>query len=614
MTPKLDAALIGVGGPTNARPLGAAPTHVAARTAAEVDADLERAQAAGARLVVLAGGEVCCRRDLAALLGLAARRRLATGIVTNGRMLAYPARRAALVAARVEYVRVALHGPTAAVHDALVGVDGAFDQTLGAIDGLLAEAPATTRVDVACTVVTDNVAHLSAMCDLLVGRRRTASLSLRFVAPLDGLAANEWPQAQAATVAITAALERASTLDARVVLAFEGFPPCLFAEHAHLRDEVLRFGAPAFGPDDAIDALARERTGSRSKPYPCQDCRHEATCPGAPTWSIERWGERVLRPTRVLRANSFNFEHVRELGAAQPRPAECPVRRLADDADPVEALVLAGRDDGLELYRTDTSDFARAEVRRVKEDLQQIYLDVSETAALTDFTNGVRRVRLHEACRACGERAACPTTWVVDPAVPFDREERWLRKEVSRLRGRVLDVGCGEQPYREEIAEGIASGRIEYHGLDPDAGAIERFRAAGVGGTLTVGTIEEYEAPARYFDYVIGFRSLNHFRDVERALKVIERLLRPEGMLYLCDSLAFGMLRTRAQVRYADERAAVGHEHYRNWSSDQVLALALRFAFRIDVHRPVSAHTSNQWLLKLMRTPETAASDTTGGP
>lgn len=611
MTTPLDAALVRIGGPTNARPLGAAPTRVAARTLAEIDADLESAQAAGAKMVVLAGGEVCCRPDLPALLALAVRRKLRTGIVTNGRMLAYRARRAVLVAARVEHVRVALHGPTAAVHDALVGVEGAFDQTLAGIDGLLTEAPATMRVDVACTVVADNVAHLSAMCDLLLGRRRTATLSVRFVAPLDGLEPGEWPAAEAATTEIARALDRAASLDPRVEASFEGFAPCLLADHSQQRDEVLRFGAPAFGPEGATDALPREVTGSRCKPYPCQDCRHEATCPGAPTWTVERWGERVLRPTRVLRANSFNFEHVRALGAAEPRRSDCPVRRLVANADPIESLVLV-RPEGVELYRTDTSDFAPTEVRRVKEDLQQIYLDVSETAALTDFTNGVRRARLHETCSACDDRGACPTTWVVDPAVPFDREERWLRKEVSRLRGRVLDVGCGEQPYRAEISEGIATGRIEYHGLDPDAGAIERFRAAGVGGTLTVGTIEEYESPAGYFDYVLGFRSLNHFRDVERALQVIERLLRPEGMLYLCDSLAFGMLRTRAQVRYADERAAVGHEHYRNWSSEQVLSLALRFAFRLDVHRPVSAHTSNQWLLKLMRAPATASVTATG--
>lgn len=605
MTSLLDAALVRVGGPTNVRSVGGSEPATPPRALADVAGDLGSARQSGARLAVLVGGEPTVRPDLPQLVGLVARADLALGLATNGRMLVYPKLRALLLAARPAYVRVALHGPTAAVHDPLVRVAGAFEQTMAGLRALLAEGPRDLRVDVACTVVADNAEHLGALVETLLSAPRAASLSLRFVAPLDGLAEDEWPAAEAIARCVPAALDRAAALASDVGLAWEGFAPCLLEGHAHLRDEILRYAAPAFGPEEAGRALPRETGEARSRPLPCQDCLHEATCPGAPAALLAREGGNVLRPTRAVRANSFNFEHERDLPGFVVREGACPARELILEGDPVRHLLLE-RDDAVALYRSPTADFTDEGIRRARDDLEQVYLDVNPTAALTDFTDGVRRVRLHPECRGCADRPRCATARVVDPAPPFAREERWLRMEVSRLRGRVLDVGCGEQPYRDEIARGIAEKRIEYHGLDPDAAALERFRTAGVGGTLHLGTIEEFDGEAGWFDYVLAFRSLNHFRDIERAFSVIQRVMRPQGLLYLCDSVVFAMLRTREQVAYADAHAAVGHEHFRNWSSHQVVKLLERFRFRLDVHRPVGPQTSNQWLLKFMRVADAA--------
>jgi hypothetical protein len=86
-----------------------------------------------------------------------------------------------------------------------------------------------------------------------------------------------------------------------------------------------------------------------------------------------------------------------------------------------------------------------------------------------------------------------------------------------------------------------------------------------------------------------------------KAFGVISDLLRVGGQLVLCDAPPFGMLRTSSQVRFADENAPVGHEHYRNWSSQQVVEFLKRFPFRVEFHRPVGVETSNQWLLELRR-------------
>lgn len=598
MSPDLQTAVVRVGGSHNARPLGGRGRSSPERGLAEIAADVAAARSQGARSVVFAGGEPTTRRDLAALLALARRAGLAPGLVTSGRALVYPAVREKLVRGQASYVRVLLHAPVPAVHDRLVGVEGAFEQTYSGLAALLVEAQEQMLVDVACTVVAANAGLLDDLVRSLSGLEHNASLAIRFVAPLAGLDEDEWP-AREVVGQVARALELAGSLQA----SWEGFPPCLLAQYAEARDESLRWGVPAFGPEDAGDALLRDADADRKKPFPCQDCVHEATCPGAPSALLEHWGEAALEPVRGVRANSFNFELVEELGKLSPAAESCPVRACARGADPVRDLVLL-RDGVASLYHSPTNDFTDAEIRYTRDELEQLYLDTSETAVLTEFMSGIRRLHPHAACAACPHRVECPATWVIDSELPFLREERWLRKEVSRARGRVLDVGCGEQPYREEIAAGIASGRLDYHGIDPDAAAIERFRAAGIGGKLEVGSIEELEVPRGHYDYVLVFRSLNHFLDLERAFAVIERALRVEGMLYVCDSVVFGMLRTHAQVEFADTHAAVGHEHYRNWSSHQLLEFLQRFRFRVNAHRPVGVHGSNQWMLKLLRTPD----------
>lgn len=606
MTPLVHAAVVRVGGPDNARRPGSPGGSTEPRSHDAIVHDLGAARDAGARLAVLVGGEPTLRRDLPKLLRAARDLGLGVGLVTNGRTLVYPQLRQRLVAAGVVYVQVGLHGATAATHDGLVGVPGAFAQTTDGLRALLAEAPGSLRVDVACTVARSTLPELGALADLVTGWRRTASLSLRFVAPVSGLAVDEWPAADDVAETLAAALLHANGVGADVQVTWEGFPPCLLDAHAQLRDELLRYGVPAFGPDADGGALAHEATGSRSHPYPCQECLYEYTCPGAPAAFLARDGEAHLRPTKAVRANSFNYEFIRDISGFRIKAGDCSAKDLAFDGDPVRSVLLA-HDDRVSLYHSPTSDFTDAELRHVKDGVQQLYVDLSAGAALFDFMTDVRRVRFHDECGGCPDRARCSAAVVVDPDPPFAREERWLRKEVSRTFGRVLDVGCGEQPYGDEIAEGIRTGRIEYHGLDPDEESLEKFRAKAVGGTLHQGTIEDFDWEDGYFDYVLAFRSLNHFHDMERAVGRIARLLRPEGMLYLCDSPPFGMLRTPKQVRYADENAPHGHEHFRNWTSHQLVDFLKRFPFRLDVHRPVNAQTSNQWLVKVMRVADPGA-------
>lgn len=79
--------------------------------------------------VTFTGGEATCRKDLAELVSYA--KEFVTGLITNGRMLSHCAKDLRL--ASLDYVQVSLESSEKEIHDKMVGVSGAWDETLQGI-------------------------------------------------------------------------------------------------------------------------------------------------------------------------------------------------------------------------------------------------------------------------------------------------------------------------------------------------------------------------------------------------------------------------------------------------------------------------------------------------
>jgi len=595
----IQPAIVALGGPPNTRFVGIShPIRLDPRSLEAIETDLRTAHRQGARAVWLAGGEPLMRQDLHKILRSCLDRRLVPAILTNGRMLVYAKIRQLIDRAKVGALRIELHGPRD-VHDRLVGVAGAFDQTVEGLRALLIDASRSLHIEVACTVLAENLPSLTQWVDEIATLPRRIPLTFRFVAPLILEDSAQWPRSEQVIEHLGDALRNAQRSGADLATAWEGFAPCLLSDHASSRDDSLRQHALVLGPREATAPFPLEDADCRTFPLPCQDCIHQPTCPGAPHNLLVFEGESGLRPTRSLRANSFNFELVQSIHPFHLQPGACTAQTIKARTTPARTVFLVD-DSNASLYESPTSDFTDSEIAYVKDEVEQVYIDIEPGASLTDFIHGVKRTRFDPVCASCPDRPRCGGAMRIDPSPPFEREERWLSKEVSRLRGRVLDVGCGDSLYRDQLRTLIESGAIEYHALDPDDTALERLKAE-VPGIFHRSEIENFHFEPGYFDYVLVLRSLNHFKDIAKSFEVISTVLRVQGQMVLCDSPPFAMLRTPRQVSYADEHAPVGHEHYRNWTSHQVVEFLKRYPFRVDVHRPVSVHTSNEWILKVMR-------------
>lgn len=131
----------------------------------EVKEQILDGRKAGAERLILSGGEPTMHPnyvDFIRLGKLAGYRKIQT--VTNGRKFQYPEFLGRCLDAGLDEITFSLHGPNAKIHDALVGVKGAFEQETAGLKNALADGRPIVNVDI--VINRGNVKHLNAMLTL----------------------------------------------------------------------------------------------------------------------------------------------------------------------------------------------------------------------------------------------------------------------------------------------------------------------------------------------------------------------------------------------------------------------------------------------------------------
>lgn len=566
--------------------------------AEEVHRKIVRAKELGHRMVVLSGGEPTIRPELLRWAAHVASLDMDFGLVTNGRMLSYPALVEKLAARRLRYVYLSLHGGTAKVHDLMVRSE-AFEQTHAAI-GVLSGRGLDFTVN--CVITNHNVAHLRGLVDA-VRPHEDVALKFSMVEPKGGgeaLFEHLMPRVSEVAQNVKDAIDYGRSLGmARITHG--AIPLCLMRGYedsfddlkTHRFSTMIEVGEEDFFPVDDLNKVQPEAT--------CRGCSASGPCPGLYRGyeSVFGHGELTPIPDRP-RSNSFNYtmDAVVATGAR-----ECPLFR--DGVTPWErGRHLFVHDRGLVTrHFADTRDFSDAEIATIKHTLGQVYLDVSEgKIAPDDFAEDLRPLARSAWCEDCPERARC--TGLFEPRLErdvFSRDDARVRELVAALEGDVLDVGCGHGRYHDVL---LALGdAIRYRAIDPDADAIEALRNR-FGDAVEVGTAEAWasEAEAQSLDHVLCLRSWNHLVDPGGFAAAAQRALRPSGELLVVDDAAFGLVRSRPKAARAESSGAA-FEHFRNDTAADALGLIARSApgLRVLERRDVGPGTSSLWLLRLGR-------------
>jgi SAM-dependent methyltransferase len=108
---------------------------------------------------------------------------------------------------------------------------------------------------------------------------------------------------------------------------------------------------------------------------------------------------------------------------------------------------------------------------------------------------------------------------------------RYLLDDLSGIRGRVLDVGCGGG----SVAKAVKRERpdLEVFGCDISESALRIAGASPDGVDFRLATAERLLFEDGTFDYVWIFDVLEHVEDPERVLREVARVLKPGGGFHI---------------------------------------------------------------------------------
>lgn len=557
----------------------------------EIDRKIDRARALGHTMVVLSGGEPTIRPELVRWATRVAARGMDFGLVTNGRVLSYPAVVAELLRLRLRYVYLSLHGGSRTIHNRLVRAD-AFAESYGALAQLTGHG---LDLKVNCVVTLQNVEHLRGVVDAV---RAYPDVTLKFsmVEPKGGGAALFGalsPRVSDAAAKVKDAIEYGlATGGTRY--AHGGFPLCLLPGHEHrfadLRTDafatMIEVGEPDFFPVDDDNKL---------QPPACDGCALRGGCPGLYRGYHEAFGGAELVPRKGgERANSFDYTL-----EAMVRPSPdggCAVLRVGVTPWDRHRHLFVEHGDRIARFRADSRDFADAELAAIKHDHGQLYLDASTKDAPDDFARDLVKLERSPRCAPCPEYARCTGLYQPVGAEVFERDDAVVVAWLAEVAGDVLDVGCGADD-RYDAVLGARAAVMRYRGVEPDPARVAALAARRPWAQVEVGTLDDVAADGR-FDHVLVLRSWNHLPDADLAFARLRALVRPGGELIVVDNVGFGLARTPAQTARARASTAA-REHHRNDDSHAVVARAAAAGLEVIAHHPVAPSTSNQWAVRL---------------
>ena len=570
---------------------------------------IDRARELGYAMVVLSGGEVTMRKELLAWAARTAALGLDFGLVTNARMLAYPDLVDQLMRLRLGYVYLSLHGPPR-IHNAMVRAD-AFDETFAAIRQLSGR---NLDLTVNTVVTNTNLGHLRETVDLLLP---FPDLTLKFsmTQPKGGASVDHAFRALIPDIAACGARVSEAIAHGRAQVAarggigprfaHDGIPFCLLDGHEELYDDLRTHGFAAMTEAFEPDFFPVDNGATVQPDAICGPCALRGPCPGLFTAYDEAHGRGALRTvTRGARSNSLTYATERALPLLPG--GGCPVHASPLPYDLGRTLFL---EDGERLiqHRTESRDFHDRETRRFKNELGQLYLDVSDKPAPDDFARDLRKLVPADRCLPCDRRGECAGAYRVVEEDVFTPADAAVRAAIAAAiavlppGGLCVDIGCGDDGRYADLWQGaVTAGRARYLGVEPDEGRAEAMRRRFAWAEVQSCPVEAVEVGGAPIDALLVLRSWNHLVDPAAALAPLVARMRPGAMLLVVDNVAFGLVRSAAQ-RQRCERSSAAWEHHRNDESGEARAALAALPLEFVREAPITAEGSNQWVLELRR-------------
>lgn len=530
---------------------------------------LEMAASLGARSIVLSGGEPTIRPDLIDAARWCNRHGLGFGLVTNGRMLVYDKLRKQLLENGLEYVYLSLSGADQASHDWHTR-SNSFDQFCK-LAPLLAQTVDDFTVNFVITA--KNLPSLHEIVPLFKGLSLT-DIRLKFsLLEPEGNALDNYeqlvPSLYEASEKVWEVIEILNRSLPSLKTAVDGFPLCVPGEIDHLEHGLREDGF--FAMAEAFEQKFFPVDDSNRTHSPkCTGCSLAKRCKGVYKTYLEHSGDHELKPVGTSVSNSFDLIEVSpplffDEDSCQVLSGEYP------PADPVRELFVRKDEQVLIRYYADSKDFSDKTIGITLQRRQQVYLFEEDSPAPEDFARQLLRLTKSPTCKVCPKTHDCGGIYRRSEEDGFKIFSKYLYGVLSRLRGKVLDIGCGYAPYMRSLEPLIKAGSLQYVGLDPGP-LLDRL--PGEGKEFFNCSFESFEPPTEPFDSIISLRSLNHLDHPVRAMSKMKDMLGPSGMIVVAEDVVFSLVRPRAKLEKARLSHELEFEHKFNLDLDELCAMA----------------------------------------
>lgn len=292
------------------------------RTTEELLTSVYCAKKQGAEILEIIGGEATIRPDFPALVRAAKKLGISqVACATNGRAFSDPALARAVVSAGIDSLIFSIHGPSAAVHDALTAAPGSFAELRRGLLNL--KRLGFTRIGGNTTVVKGNMRSLPGLARLYIGLG-IKTVEYIFVDPNHGGARNDFYRLTPRISAAAPYMRRALRLG--LASGFDQWkvryvPLCHFKgyeEQISEMNELALFRTEHWAPDfKNTDAAGSRREVGRRRTAACKGCARRDDCEGLWVEYLDRYGDGELKPIKYRKTASY---HTRPGVFSNPAP------------------------------------------------------------------------------------------------------------------------------------------------------------------------------------------------------------------------------------------------------------------------------------------------------
>jgi MoaA/NifB/PqqE/SkfB family radical SAM enzyme len=232
----------------------------------------------GIDLVDLDGGEPTLYPDLLKIISYA--RELGyrqINVTTNGRLMAYEKVAKKVLRSGITSLLISCHGPDAEVHEGLVRVKGAFEQTRRGIENAVRMRPPGLDLGVNTTLTKENWRSLPDFFELLV-RLGVPKLNVQFLTPFGRACEEIMPDPEEIAPLLNELLEEHGD---RLLTYLINVPFCFFeGREAHVVGDVLKLQRNMIFTTRETVNLFDYLAGARVRTEKCADCVFSVACDG----------------------------------------------------------------------------------------------------------------------------------------------------------------------------------------------------------------------------------------------------------------------------------------------------------------------------------------------